>query len=66
MSLSQLFQERRQKRGFTQAQVAKVLEVTPQYVSDVECGRKVPADFKRVLKWAIYLGISQRDLLLYG
>lgn len=64
MKLGDLFREAREARKFSQKQVAAILGVSPNYVSDIECNRKTVADFRRILSWSAYLGISNRDLLL--
>jgi len=64
MKLGELLQAKRKELRFTQTDIANYLVVSPNYVSDVECCRKIPADFHRLLKWAMYLGISMPELLL--
>lgn len=63
MKLGELLQAKRKERRFTQSAVAAYLAVSPNYVSDIECDRKQPADFRRLLKWSLYIGVSVAELL---
>lgn len=35
-------QEVRKSRGLTQAELAQAVDITPKYLSNVECGSKIP------------------------
>ena len=35
-------QEVRMQRGLTQAALAQMLDITPKYMSNIECGDKIP------------------------
>lgn len=35
-------QEVRKSRGLTQAELAQTVDITPKYLSNVECGSKIP------------------------
>ena len=35
-------QETRQRKGMTQSELAKKLDMTPKYISNIECGGKKP------------------------
>ncbi len=64
MTLGQLLKEVRENRSVTQREIAELLGVSQQYISDVECGRRQKVgDVRRLLKWAAYLGISNAKLI---
>jgi transcriptional regulator with XRE-family HTH domain len=64
MTLGELLKEVRENRSVTQREIAELLGVSQQYVSDVECGRRQKVgDVRRLLKWAAYLGISNAQLV---
>jgi transcriptional regulator with XRE-family HTH domain len=64
MTLGELLKEVRENRSVTQREIAELLGVSQQYVSDVECGRRQKVgDVRRLLKWAAYLGISNAQLI---
>lgn len=35
-------QEARKARGLTQAELSQIVDITPKYLSNIECGAKVP------------------------
>lgn len=64
MTLGELLKNTREARSVTQREIAEVLGVSQQYISDVECGRRQKVgDVRRLLKWAAYLGISNAQLV---
>ena len=64
MTLGELLKEVRENRSVTQREIAELLGVSQQYISDVECGRRQKVgDVRRLLKWAAYLGISNAQLV---
>lgn len=63
MTLRQLLRTKRIERGFTQKQVSDVLGISPQYVSDVECGRKSISHWRLVFGWATFVGVGIAQLM---
>lgn len=55
-------QEVRLQRGLTQAELAQKLDITPKYLSNIECGDKVPR-FETFLSIANALEIDANSLL---
>lgn len=60
---NRIFQARKNK-GFTQTQLANLLNTTPGYISEMESGKAVPGG-KILLSLKQYLGVSS-DWLLTG
>ena len=59
--------ELREKRGLSQSEVAKLLDVTKEYISMLECGKRNPSDklkeemakLYKVSFIDIYMGIKE-------
>lgn len=60
--VGELLQELRKDKGITQAELARVLGVSPLTVSSYECGRSTPDDATKV-KISQYFGVSLDYLL---
>lgn len=66
MTIGELLQRSRIEHGLTQREIASMLGVSPQYVSDIENNRKNVGDAVRLLTWAGLLDITNEDLILCG
>lgn len=64
MKLGQRIRERRKTLDITQERLARILEVTPQHISAIEKGKRVPS-LAFIIKMAKELGVSI-DYLVSG
>ena len=56
-------QEVRRARGLTQAELAQAVDITPKYLSNIECGAKIPK-FETFIAIANALEIDANTLLV--
>ena len=56
-------QEARKARGLTQAELSQLVDITPKYLSNIECGAKVPR-LETFIAIANALGVSADELLV--
>lgn len=56
--------KKREDKGITLRDMAKKLEITPPYLSDVEKDRRNPFDLEKLNQLAQFLGLSEEDRVL--
>lgn len=61
LSLAERIRELREKKDLSLRELAKKLEVSPAFLSDIELGRRYPSD-KLLVSLATALGVSLEDL----
>jgi transcriptional regulator with XRE-family HTH domain len=64
MSLGDLIRKQRGTKGLTQYQLARNLDVTQSYMSQLESGTRKPRQSDFVIKLARELGVSSDDIWL--